>query len=189
MNVLSSLNPTAIQSRAFWRANARVCSTLSSCLNRNFSSSTDRMRIWWQYEIPSAYLWAGSPMVRRRRLVTIFGAKRWITRRLTARLDSLCENERDHMSQMHAIAARPSPGVQEPGFALFVSIQDFIEIPSSHLESQHFIRIESKFDTHRCEKNIPLLRKICGLCPVTFSNLSNNAVSTLRVPNCTMSLS
>jgi len=39
MKVLLRSNPTAMISLAFCRANAFVCSTLSSCLNKNFSSS------------------------------------------------------------------------------------------------------------------------------------------------------
>lgn len=40
----------------------------------------------------------------------------------------LCEHERNHMPQVHAITARPSSGVQEPRLALFIAIQYLVEV-------------------------------------------------------------
>lgn len=41
---------------------------------------------------------------------------------------ALCEHEGNHMAQVHAVAARPSSGVQEPRFALLIAIQNLVEV-------------------------------------------------------------
>ena len=42
--------------------------------------------------------------------------------------NSLCEHKRDHVSQMHAIAARPSTRIQEERLALLIAVQYGIKV-------------------------------------------------------------
>ena len=41
----------------------------------------------------------------------------------------LCEHKWYHMSEMHAIAAGSTAGVQEEGLALLIPIEDFVQLP------------------------------------------------------------
>jgi hypothetical protein len=49
--------------------------------------------------------------------------------------NSLCEDEWNHMAQMHTVAAWSAAGVQKERFALLVTIKDFVEFPD--LKGQH----------------------------------------------------
>lgn len=67
-------------------------------------------------------------MGHRRRL-----AATCITLRLTCQdetrgQDSLCEHERDHVSEMHAVAARPSPSIQEERLPLLIAVEDLVKV-------------------------------------------------------------
>ena len=101
--------------------------------------------------------------------------------------DLLCENERDHVSDMHAITARSPTGIQEKRLPLLVPIQDPVKLPTQTQASTWRSRLTRQAadqnGTDRWEKNIPLRKSGCGLWPVSFSNRSSNAASTRRVPN------
>ena len=41
----------------------------------------------------------------------------------------LCEYERDHMAQMHAVRAWPTASIQKERLSLLISIQDTAQLP------------------------------------------------------------
>ena len=119
------------------------------------------------------------------------GEHAWI-REAGKRRDALCELERNHVPHMHTATTWPTARVQKERLPLLIPIQNFIELAIQthpHQFSPAYESQQKMASTHRCEKNIPLLSKGCGLCPVNFSNLCKSSSSVRLVPNWRMSLS
>ena len=171
---------------ALSKAYLYVCSGLSSCLNRNFSSS-----------IPSQKQLDTSPITQSPVSCITSGASNTSCNHLKALMSliiicdacihALGKHKGNHMSQMHAVTARTSPRVQEKWFSLLVPIKDLVKLSDRSLSNTDAPL--SCNGTDRCEKKLPRRSKGCGRCPVSLSNRSSSASSIRRVPKSLMSLS
>jgi len=123
-----------MMSFAFSLANFRVWSGLSSCLNRNFSSSVCYFNQRMGPDISGKlYLSVGWPKGNQIHPGAIWdrvGRIFWAFRHY-----SLCKDKWDHMAQMHAVAARSTTGVEEKRFSLLISVQYLVKLTGTRVNT------------------------------------------------------